>query len=98
LPTAPSPSTRGPHKGEAGKAFADSVEDLAIKFQLLLLGGEKTVNEALRQALELQSMLFSPRGHKMSARKFWGADHPHLAKRHKTIGMLVLWRARPLLG
>jgi hypothetical protein len=37
---------------EGCKAFADSVEDPAIKIQLLL-GKEKTV-EALRQALELQ--------------------------------------------
>jgi hypothetical protein len=32
---------------EAGKAFADGVEDPDIKIQLLL-GGDKTVNKALR--------------------------------------------------
>jgi hypothetical protein len=35
---------------EAGKAFAYGVEDPDIKIQLLV-GGEKTVNDALRQAL-----------------------------------------------
>jgi hypothetical protein len=34
------------------KALADRVEEPAVSIQLLL-GGEKTVNEALRQALEL---------------------------------------------
>jgi hypothetical protein len=45
---------------EAGKAFADRVEDSTIKIQLLL-GGEKTVNEALRLALKLQAMLLASR-------------------------------------
>jgi hypothetical protein len=40
---------------EAGKAFTYGIRDADIKIQLLL-GGEKTVNEALRQALELQSL------------------------------------------
>jgi hypothetical protein len=57
---------------EAGKAFADSIEDLAVKIQLLL-GGEKKVNEALQQALELQAVLLAPRPHKMRARTFWGS-------------------------
>jgi hypothetical protein len=35
---------------EAGKAFADGVEDPNIKIQLLL-GGEKTVNKALSRHL-----------------------------------------------
>jgi hypothetical protein len=55
---------------EAGKAFADGVEDPTIKIQLLL-GGEKTVNEALRQALELKAVLLPPRPQKVSARTFW---------------------------
>jgi hypothetical protein len=33
---------------EAGKAFTDGVQDFTIKIQLLL-GGEKTVNEALME-------------------------------------------------
>jgi peptide subunit release factor 1 (eRF1) len=47
---------------EAGKAFADGVKDPDIKIQLLL-GGEKTVNEALWQAV-----LLATRPH----RTFWG--------------------------
>jgi hypothetical protein len=38
---------------EAGKAFTDGVEDPDIKIQLLL-GGEKTVNEALRQSCAME--------------------------------------------
>jgi hypothetical protein len=53
---------------ETGKAFADGVEDLAIKIQLLF-GGQKTMNEALRQALEQQAP-------KKSARIFWGSRRP----------------------
>jgi hypothetical protein len=52
---------------EAGKAFADGVEDPAIKIQLLL-GGEKTVNEALQQALELQAVLLTARPHRTSVK------------------------------
>jgi hypothetical protein len=60
---------------EAGKAFADEVQDPAINVQLLL-GGEKTVNETLRHALELQSMLLVAKTHKKSARTFWGSRSP----------------------
>jgi hypothetical protein len=45
---------------EAGKAFADGVEDPTIKIQLHL-GEEKMVNEALRQAFELQAVLLVAR-------------------------------------
>jgi hypothetical protein len=55
---------------EAGKAFTDRIEDPDIKVQLLL-GGEKTVNEALRQVLKLQAVLLATRTHKKSARTFW---------------------------
>jgi hypothetical protein len=48
---------------EAGKVFTDRVEDFDIKIQLLL-GGEKTVNEALRQALKIQALI-------PAARTFW---------------------------
>jgi hypothetical protein len=54
---------------EAGKTFADKVEDTAIKIQLLL-GGHQTVNEGLWQALELQAVLLATRPHKKSARTF----------------------------
>jgi hypothetical protein len=63
-PTAPTlhyPRTiYGGRQGKArqGKAFADGVEDPAIKIQLLL-GGEKMMNKALRQALELQTVLLA---------------------------------------
>jgi hypothetical protein len=55
---------------EAGKAFIDRVEDPDIKIKLLL-GGQKTVTEALRQTLKLQAMLLATRTHKRSARIFW---------------------------
>jgi uncharacterized coiled-coil protein SlyX len=45
---------------EAGRAFAYGEKDLDIKIQLLL-EGEKTVNEALGQALELQAVLVAAR-------------------------------------
>jgi hypothetical protein len=54
---------------EAGKAFTDGVEDHEIKVALLI-GGEKTVNEALRQALELQAVFLASRPHKTSAKTF----------------------------
>jgi hypothetical protein len=56
---------------EAGRAFADMVGNLHIKLQLLL-GDEKTVNEAL----ELQTVLLGARPRKMSARTFWGSWSP----------------------
>jgi hypothetical protein len=48
---------------EAGRAFTDGVEDPDIKIQLLL-GGEKAVNEALRRALELQTVFLAARPRK----------------------------------
>jgi hypothetical protein len=47
-------------KREAGCAFVDGIGDTDIKIKLLL-GGEKTVNEALRQALELQAVFLAAR-------------------------------------
>jgi hypothetical protein len=78
--------------------FADAVEDPAIKIQLLL-GGEKMVNEALRQTVELQAMLLDARPIKTSSRTFLGElIAPNQAKRSKTIDLLELWGARPLSG
>jgi hypothetical protein len=57
---------------EAGKAFTDGVEDPAIEIHLLL-GGEKVVNKALRQALEPQAVLLAAKPQKMSSRIFWGS-------------------------
>jgi hypothetical protein len=54
---------------EAGRAFVDGIEDPDIKIKLLL-GGEQTVNEALRQALELQAVLLVARQHKSSSMTF----------------------------
>jgi hypothetical protein len=51
---------------EAGKAFAYGIRDADIKIQLLLRG-EKTVNEALRQALELQAVLIAARPYENNA-------------------------------
>jgi hypothetical protein len=50
---------------EAGKAFADGVEDPDIKIQLLL-GGKKT----LRQALELNAVFLAAKPQKTSASVF----------------------------
>jgi hypothetical protein len=54
---------------EADRAFVDEIEDPDIKIKLLL-GGEKTVNEALRQALELQAVLLVARSHNSSTMTF----------------------------
>jgi hypothetical protein len=64
---------------EAGKAFADGVEDTTIKIQLLL-GGEKTVNEVLRQVLELQAMLQAARPQKQVPGHSGGTDLPQLGE------------------
>jgi hypothetical protein len=65
---------------EAGRAFVDGVEEPDIKIQLLL-GGEKTVGEALWQALELQAVLLVARPHKTSAGTFWGSRSPTTRRR-----------------
>jgi hypothetical protein len=72
-PSNSSPTAPTPHyqiRREAGTAFADGVEDPAIKLQLLL-GGGKTVNEALRQAV-----LLAARPHKTNATVFWESRSP----------------------
>jgi hypothetical protein len=56
---------------EAGCAFVDGVGDTDIKMKLLL-GGEKTVNETLRQALELQAVSLAARPQNNSAKTCWG--------------------------
>jgi hypothetical protein len=50
-------------KREARKAFSDGVEDHEIKVALLIERA-KTVNEVLRQALELQAVFLAARSHK----------------------------------
>lgn len=65
---------------EADKVFADGVEDPDIKIQLLL-GGQKTVDEALRRALELQAILLATRPHKMSTMTFWEIRSPPTQQR-----------------
>jgi hypothetical protein len=59
----------------AGKAFADGVEDHEIKVALMI-GGKKTVNEALRQALEIQALLVAAISHKTSNKTVWGSRWP----------------------
>jgi hypothetical protein len=59
----------------AGEAFADGVQDLNTKIQLLL-GGGKTVNGALRLVLELQTVLLAVRPHKASAKTSCGNRSP----------------------
>jgi hypothetical protein len=65
---------------ETGKAFAYGVEDRNIKIQLLL-EGKKTVNEVLRQALELQAILLAGRPHKNSTKMCWGSQSPPTKQR-----------------
>jgi hypothetical protein len=67
---------------KAGKAFVNGVEDHDVRIQLLV-GGEKKVDEALRQALELKDTLGQP-------------VPTNQAKRPPTIGMLKMWEAWPL--
>jgi hypothetical protein len=76
-PTLPNEHT----KREAGRAFADGVEYPDIKIQLFL-GGEKTVDEALRQALELQAVFLAARSHKTSAKTCWGNRYPPTRERN----------------
>jgi hypothetical protein len=51
------------------------VKDPDIKIQLLL-GGEKTVNEALGQALELQAVLVAARPHQNNTNTYGGNRSP----------------------
>jgi hypothetical protein len=51
---------------EAGKAFVDGIEDYEIKIRLLL-GGEKTLSDVLRQALELHAVLIAARSQKSNS-------------------------------
>jgi hypothetical protein len=51
----------------------------------LLVGGEKTVREALRQALELQAVFLAARSHTTSTKTFWGSRSPSPDKRTQGI-------------
>jgi hypothetical protein len=62
--------------------LADGVEDPDMKIHLLL-GEEKTVNESLRQALELQAVLLAARLHKTSGWTVWGSLSPPSRRRDK---------------
>jgi hypothetical protein len=61
---------------KTGKAFTDEAEDPAMKIQLHL-GREKTVNEAL-----LQAVLLAARSQKRVSSLSVGADDPNQVKRH----------------
>jgi hypothetical protein len=65
---------------QAGKAFGYGVQDTAIKIHLLLIG-EKTVNEALGQALEMQAVLPASKPHKTTPRTFWDSRSPACGRR-----------------
>jgi hypothetical protein len=54
---------------EAGKAFTYGIRDADIKIQLLV-GGEKTVNEVLQQALELQAVLVTARPYEKNSNTY----------------------------
>lgn len=78
-------------KREAGKAFDDWVEHPTIRTQLLL-GGEKMVNEAHRQAVKLQTMLLAAKPKENECQNILGElSTPNRAKRPKTISMLEPW-------
>jgi hypothetical protein len=71
---------------EAGNAFAGGIEDPDIKISLLI-GGEKMVNEALTQALELQAAFIAARPRKTSTKTFWRIrSPPHPKKERKAMG------------
>jgi hypothetical protein len=83
---------------EVRKSFAYGVQEPDIKIQLLL-EAEKTVNEALRQTLELQAVLVAARPHENNIkiyRRSRSPPPPHPAKRREALRMLELWRTRPL--
>jgi hypothetical protein len=59
----------------AGRAFVYGVKNPDIKIQLLL-GGERTVNEALRKAVELQVILVGARPHQNNTNIYRGNPSP----------------------
>jgi hypothetical protein len=69
---------------EADRIMADSVGDINIQ---LLLGGEKTAN----QAVELQVVVLGARPQKTSANTLWGSRSPHRAERLPRTFLLALW-------
>jgi hypothetical protein len=60
---------------EAAKAFAHGVDNHDIIIQLLL-GGEKTINEALRQVIEVQAVLVAARPQNNNTRSNGGIKSP----------------------
>jgi hypothetical protein len=83
---------------EAGKAFTNREKDPNIKIHLLL-GGEKMVNKALRQALKLQDVFLAARSPKTNTESFWETcPHPNQKMGPNTIRMLELWEAMAIPG
>jgi peptide subunit release factor 1 (eRF1) len=82
---------------EAAKAFAHGIDDHDIKIQLLL-GGEKSLNETLRQAIELQAVLVAARPQNSNTGPYRGnrTPPPRTAKVHGRTTMLELWTTGPL--
>jgi hypothetical protein len=71
---------------EAGKVSAYGVKDPDIKIELLL-GGEKTVNKALRQAV-----LIAARLHQNNTKTYWGNQSPpNLRKNALQSGCWSYW-------
>jgi hypothetical protein len=66
---------------ETWKGFAYGVQDPDIKIQLLL-GREETVNEALRQALELQTVLAADRPYKNNTKTYRENQSPPTHRRN----------------
>lgn len=76
--------------------FTDGVEDPAIKIQLLL--GENTEQSTHAGPLTTGHAPSHQASQSECQDILEESITPHLAKSHKTIAMLELWRARPLLA
>jgi hypothetical protein len=59
-------------EGHIGKSFSDWVHDHEIKVALLL-GGERTVYEALSETLELLAVFLAGSSYKTRTKIFWGS-------------------------
>jgi hypothetical protein len=86
------PASREEHiRKEAGKAFVEVIQEYEIKIRLLL-GGEKTLSEELRQALEIHTVLIAARSERSNngASSWTRSPPPHPTERRKAFGKLEL--------
>jgi hypothetical protein len=87
-------TTRGPHSQGADKAFVNGIREWSIKWQLLLWG-ERMVNEALRQTLEMWVVKLAVRSpvrlRKTSDRILWRSPHPE--PNEENTGALAIFKS-----